>query len=189
MAIDRDDLEMVKYIVNNAVYRQQPLDLRDSMAVQAFLLALEEHFERPAENVKSREWRRMVYKKLLDDPEALHQFTMQALEKFGAEHLSAMVAPQLQEKIVARRLEDMSADELYFMLEDSGRLSDFVDYVMEHNPEFVSESLGISHEQLEEEKEAAYDSGYQDGQSEVDTESVYEEGYSQGHEDGRNSVA
>lgn len=182
MAINRNDLELAKWLVEQAAYTGQPLNPDDCFLIKKFIDALLEHQDRPTENVKSREWRAAIYRKLLDDPEALEQFTYQALEKFGPEQLSMMVAPELQSLIVDRHLSTMSAHELFQLLNEHDQIGDLVDYLITNEPDYVSEQLGYSQEDLAEQSEDAYDSGYQDGH-EAGLEKGFDEGFARGLEE------
>lgn len=171
MALNRTDIEYAKGILNMAVYTTTPLKVEDCILLLRFFDALQEHTERPADNVKSREWRAAIYRKLLDDPDALHQFTMQAIQKFGEEALSRMVAPQLQERIIQDGIESMPTGDLANLLRESNRWTDLLEYVIENHPEWIEQldllsdaaAGNISEADLEEARNIGYESGFEDG--------------------------
>lgn len=177
MAINKADLDFAIYVLDQSIYLNKPMAVQDCALIKAFINALLEHQQRPAENVKSREWRAAVYRKLLEDPLALQQFTEQAIEKFGAENLARMVAPEIQEQIVASSFQDMSLTVLVGALKDAGRWTDILEYAMENNSEWVEEYFHIP-ERVEE----AYDTGYAAGKDA--NEDSYQEGYDNGFNDG-----
>jgi len=195
MAINRDDLEMAKWVLDQAIYQGTALTLQDTMTIRAFLSALEEHEDRPAENVKSQEWRAMVYRKLLDDPAALQQFTMQAMERFTPEQIAMMLHPQVRqaviqqydvqrsddddddrdsEEILVNALHDLSDLDLFETLKDEGRVTDIVDYFIDYDPDYVKRELGIDDDSLQEAIDEAHKEGYEQG---------VQEGYNQGLEE------
>jgi len=180
MAISKQDLEFAKYMLDQAIYLGTPLNMQDTMMIRAFISALEEHEERPSENVRSREWRAMVYRKLLDDPEALMQFTQAAMEKFTPEQISMMLHPQVQQAVLRRyeshttsdddvgleeALREISSSELYDLLQETNHIIDIVDYFIENDPDYVSRQLGMD-EELESAREAGWNDGYELGRSE-----------------------
>ena len=194
MAINKDDLDMAKWILDQAIYHRDVMSLQDTMTIRAFLSALDEHKDRPGENVKSQEWRAMVYRKLLDDPQALMQFTQAAMEKFSPEQISMMLHPQVQEAVIRRHrlshshgedvdlneaLSEMDDGDLYELLRSEGRLTDLVDYYIDNEPDYVRERLGLGDDYEEEVRAEGYESGQEHGQ-----EAGYSVGYEEGHERG-----
>lgn len=165
MAINEGDIEFAKYILSMAIHTGNPLSVQDCVLLKSFIEALLEHRTRPTENVRSREWRAGVYRKLLQDPEALEQFTLQAIQKFGIEDLSRMVVPEIQEKIVEDHVREMSTDDLLSLLKRQNRLVDVLDHVIARDPDFVRNLFS--------------DQGYEDDQDEVveDYDSTEEEGW------------
>lgn len=178
MPVDQNDIDLAMYLLDQSIYTGHPLNAQDAALVKKFIEALLEQQQRPAENVKSREWRAAVYRKLLEDPQALEQFTLQALEKFGPENLAKMVAPQLQDLIVDQQIGDMSIPDLFELLDAHDKLNDVLQYVMEHNEEWVKE-----HFNLQERISNAYDTGLEEGlQGKQDeAEGEYERGYEDGY--------
>jgi len=195
MTINKDDFEMAKWILDQAIYQNTALDLRDAMLIRAFLSALEEHEERPAENVRSREWRSMVYRKLLEDPTALHQFTEEALRKYTPEELAGFLHPSIFQAVkeqlpsqpsLEESLANISSNDLFDLLKDAGHLPDFIDHILEHDPDYVKERFGWARE-LDIEVEAATMAGYDQGREEGREEGLEEghtEGYNEGFEEG-----
>jgi len=152
------EIQYLRYLVGRALANRQPLDERDMILLQSFLDALDEQKNRPHEDVKDREWRAQIYRRFLDDPEALEQFTKQALQKFGPERLSLMVAPELQEKIARRAFDEMPINSIYQILVDNNRIGDLIDYIMDHNPEFIRSRIqSESEESVEDEEELVED--------------------------------
>lgn len=182
MAINKDDIDLAMYLLDQSIYLNQPLVTQDCVLIKKFIEALLEHQQKPSENVKSREWRAAVYRKLLEDPQALHQFTMQALEKFGPENLARMVAPQLQDLIVDQQIGDMNIPDLVELLDSHGKLQDILEHTMEHDEEWVKEHFG-----LQERIDHAYDTGLEEGRQsakEDPDEEEYDRGYKEGYDAG-----
>lgn len=127
----------------------------------------------------SRRTTAAVYRKLLDDPAALQQFTEQAIQKFGPERLSHMVAPQLQEIIVNEAFAQMSTGALANALKEHNRWTEVLEYAFETEQEWVLDHFG-----LRDQINAAYDSGLAEGQEQAN-ESQIQEAYNEGFEDGR----
>jgi len=177
MAINQGDIDFAFYVLDNAIYSNQPLASRDCILIKKFIEALLEYQHTPDDNTKSREWRAAVYRKFLEDPEALQQFTEQAINKFGVEVLSQMVVPEIQEKIVAQHIEEMDARDLTELLKDHGKLPDILEYLMETEEGWVSEQLGIS-----DRIDSAYDNGFAVGKdtSEAELTEEYNRGYNAG---------
>ena len=199
MALNRSDLDLAKWLISEAInspfisnvpparpWEAKAIDLSTLMTIQAFIEAVGEHMNHPTSDVRSREWRRMIYAKLLDDPSALHQFTAQALEKFGIEALSQMVAPQIQEAIVNRTISQITPHELADLLKEHDQLNDLLEVLANSHPEFLEAlrdegTLGMieddahsaGHELgIEEGHQQGYSEGYETGKSEG-----YDEGY------------
>lgn len=196
MAINRQDLEMAKYILNSAVQMRHfnaqnpqaiPVKMNDITLLQTFLIALEEHFDRPGDNVASREWRAQIYSKLLDSPEALQQFTEQALKKFGVENLSMMVAPDIQWKIVENYFEQAPVDDVVNKLRSENKLSDLLEYLMDAEPEFVAEYFDVPDEGYQDQVDAAFDQGKEEGRAEG-FQDGFDQGRSEGFEEGQLSA-
>jgi regulator of replication initiation timing len=180
MAVTQDDIDLAMYFLDRAIYANQPMGAQDCALIKKFIEALLEQHQKPSENTKSREWRAAVYRKLLDDPQALEQFTRQALEKFGPEHLARMVAPELQNLIVDQNISDMSISNLVELLKAHGKLTETLEYVMEEDEEWV-----IEHFNLRERIDHAYDTGLEEGQKEGlrnKAENEYERGYTDGYD-------
>jgi hypothetical protein len=188
MAIDRNDIEIAKWFINEAItspsigalpptqpWQQRAIGLEDLYRIKAFIEAVEEHVQRPTEDVKSREWRAAVYKKLLEDPEALNQFTHQAIEKFGIENLSRMVVPEVQRIIVDQHLSRMTPEVLANILCEYDQLESLFEHLIEADPEFIWQYFGEAPEG-EERINRAYDRGFDAGA---------EEGYNQGFDEGK----
>jgi len=173
MAINQNDIEFALYVLNQAIYTGEPLNVRDCVLIKNFIEALQEHQTTPTENVKSREWRASVYRKLLEDPEALAQFTQQAIEKFGVDMLASMVAPEIRERIVA----NVATEDILESL-DRSELLDLFDRIVEKYPDFVDNSWNRGYDQGFEEGQSI---GYEKGVEE--TEDAYTAGYNQGIED------
>lgn len=174
MTINRQDLEMVKYILNNTLQMRHfnahdphsvPIKMNDLTLLQTFLSALEEHFDRPGENVASSEWRAKIYSKLLESPEALQQFTEQALRKFGIENLSMMVAPDIQWRIVENYFEQTPVDDIVDKLRSENKLGELLEYLINAEPEFVAEYFDLPREDedYQEQVDAAHEQGYEEG--------------------------
>lgn len=142
MAINQGDIQFAEYVLAAAIHTNKPLPVQDCVLIKSFIEALLEQQNRPTENVKSREWRAGIYRKILQDPEALHQFTLQAIEKFGIEDLSRMVVPEIQQEIVESHVEHMPAQDLYELLKSKNRLLDLVDALADNEPDFVRRHLG-----------------------------------------------
>ena len=159
---DRIGLDYIRYIVNQAIAERRSLDARDMMLLQSFLDAVDEQKNRPTENVKDSEWRAAVYRHFLDDPQALEQFAMQALKKFGPDQLSMMVIPELQERIAERAFEQLPIEEVYQLLSKHNRLIDFVTYVIEQDPELVRQHLGEEESEESESNEEEFDEDFED---------------------------
>jgi len=184
MAINQNDIDLAMYLLDQSIYTNQSLPARDAALVKQFIEALLEHQQRPAENVKSREWRAAIYRKLLDDPQALQQFTQQALEKFGPENLARMVAPQLQELILAQQIQGMGSRELIELLRSHNRLTDVLEYAMEEDEEWVRDHFGVT-DTSEEDREASYNAGLEEGQQskQAEIDEAYDSGYADGQRD------
>lgn len=135
------DIEYVLYMINMAIGTNTPLDIRDLMFLKTFIEALQEQKERPTENVKDRAWRAAIYRRFLEDPEALHQFAEQAIKKFGIENLSRMVVPEIQQQVMEQHVRDMTTTELVQLLKSHDRLIDVLDYLIEQQPDFVEERM------------------------------------------------
>jgi hypothetical protein len=178
MAINQNDIDLAMYLLDQSIYTGQSLPANDSALIKRFIEALLEHQQRPAENVKSSEWRAAIYRKLLDDPQALQQFTQQALEKFGPENLARMVAPQLQELILEQQIQTTNSADLLELLRAHNRLTDILDYAMREDEEWVLDHFG-----LQDRIDEAYDTGHAEGQTESNDE------YDRGYLDGQNAAA
>jgi len=161
MAINQSDVDLAMYLLNQSIYTGNALPANDCVLVKKFIEAALEHQHQPAENTKSREWRAGIYRKLLDDPQALEQFTQQALVKFGPNNLARMVAPQLQELIVDQHIRGMPSFDLIALLKTHNRLTDILDYAMEQDEEWVLDYFG-----LRGKIESAYNAGRRDAQQE-----------------------
>ena len=195
MALNRSDIDLAKWLISEAInspfisylpparpWEAKAIDLNTLMTIQAFIEAVAEHMNHPTADVRSREWRRMIYSKLLDDPSALAQFTNQALEKFGIEALSQMVAPEIQESIVNRAISEITPQELADLLKEHDQLNDLLEVLADRDPEFLIETLG-EHGSLEQTQDDAYNSGYQAGE-----EAGYSKGQNEGYETGYNTA-
>jgi regulator of replication initiation timing len=182
MAINQNDIDLAMYLLDNAIYAGRSMGPHDCALIKKFIEALLEQQQKPSENTKSREWRAAVYRKLLDDPQALEQFTRQALEKFGPENLARMVAPELQTLIVDQNISDMSIPALVELLKAHGKLTETLEYVMENEEEWV-----IEHFNLQERIDHAYDTGLAEGREiakEDPNEEEYDRGYNEGYDAG-----
>lgn len=176
MAINRQDLEMAKYILDAAIQKRyhhvaEEITLQDLMLLRSFLSALEEHFERPGENVASREWRAQIYSKLLDSPEALQQFTEQALRKFGVENLAQMVAPDIQWQIVENYFEEAPVEDVVRQLKEANRLGVLLEYLINTEPGFVGQYFNTESEEADD----RFDEGFSEG---------HDKGFDQGYDKG-----
>ena len=194
MAINKNDFEMAKWVLDQAIYQNSALELRDAMLIRAFLSAIEEHEERPAENVRSREWRAMVYRKLLEDPAALHQFTEEALRKYTPGELASFLHPSIHQAVRDRYpgqseesfdevLSNTPGEELFEILKDKGRISDIIDYVLDQDPDYVKDYFGLDEEAFARGFESGTQEGYDQGHSEGHTEG-HSEGFTEGLEEG-----
>lgn len=175
MAVNQGDIEFAFFVLNSAIYTHKPLSVQDCALIKAFIEAILEQQSDPTANVKSREWRAAIYQKLLEDPEALQQFTLAALEKFGPEHLAQMVAPQLQELILEGHLGNRDTEDLVRILKEQNRLKDILDYLLDTQESWVKDHFG-----LQEDIDEAYDRGFAEGRRESQDE--YQRGFDEGYE-------
>lgn len=175
MALNKGDVEFAFWVLDQAIYTSKPLSTQDCALIKQFIEALLEARSGSGEQVKSREWRAGIYRKLLDDPEALEQFTIAAIKKFGSENLAQMVAPDLQVIIVNQHVAQLPVEDLFQLLKSHNRLGEVLEYAMENDEKWVKSTLG-----LQEKIDAAYDEGRQASDAEE---------YQRGYDDGFNEAS
>lgn len=151
------DVQLAKFLVKNLL--NLPTKLRtgqyispeevekDLISLDHFIMSLEAemHPRTPAQrledDVKRRDWRQKVYRRLLEDPDALNQFTLQAMERFGPQQLASMVVPEIADEIVINSIASMPVDDLVRILRETDRLQGVIDQIMLEDPQYIQEMV------------------------------------------------